>query len=100
MPWSANSVTSRLARRGDGRIVTPTFRKWHADLRGDHRGPAADDPAGVSDRLLRPPATALPAADAAARPMRIAASAGSTPENHQRALDVMALFGPQIVIAD
>ena len=44
-------------------------------------------------------ATALPAADAGAT-IRVpaAACAGSTLENHAAALQVMALFGPQIVI--
>lgn len=92
-------VAARAAR--DGRIVTlPTFGKWHADLREITGDQPRMTLAGVSTDCCVL-ATALPAADAGAT-VRIAASAcaGSTPENHQRALDVMALFGPQIVIAD
>ena len=45
-------------------------------------------------------ATAIPAADAGATVRVLAdACAGSTPENHERALAAMALFAPQIVIA-
>ena len=43
--------------------------------------------------------TALPAADAGATVRVVAdACAGSTPENHARALEAMALYGPQITI--
>ena len=43
--------------------------------------------------------TALPAADAGATVVvRADACAGSTPENHDKALDVMALFGPQVTV--
>lgn len=83
----------------DGRVVTaPTFGKWNADL----RAVVGDQPslrlAGVSTDCCVI-ATALPAADAGAT-IRVdaAACAGSTPDNHQRALDGMALFGPQITI--
>ena len=43
--------------------------------------------------------TALPAADAGAT-VRVVrdACAGSTPENHERALAAMALYAPQITI--
>lgn len=83
----------------DGRVVTlPTFGKWHADL----RAVVGDQPrlrlAGVSTDCCVI-ATALPAADAGATVVIDAAGcAGSSVANHQRALDAMALFGPQIVI--
>jgi len=45
--------------------------------------------------------TALAAADAGVRVSVVAdASAGSTDANYQRALDVMALYGPLITITD
>lgn len=45
--------------------------------------------------------TALAAADAGVRVSVVAdACAGSTDANHQRALDVMALYGPLITITD
>jgi len=43
--------------------------------------------------------TALPAADAGATLTVVSdACAGSTPENHRAALDVMALYPPQITL--
>jgi nicotinamidase-related amidase len=84
----------------DRHVVTaPTFGKWNADLRAI----AGDQPtltlAGVSTDCCVI-ATALPAADAGATVTVVAdACAGSTPENHARAIGAMALFGPQITIA-
>ena len=44
--------------------------------------------------------TALAAADAGATLTVVTdACAGSTPENHQKALDVMSLYPPQITLA-
>lgn len=43
--------------------------------------------------------TALAAADGGALVEVVAAAcAGSTPENHQKALDIMALYGPQVLV--
>ncbi len=87
-----------LARRVS--IVTAgTFGKWNADL----RALVGEQPhltlAGVSTDCCVI-ATALPAADAGATiVVDSGGCAGSTPENHRRALDAMALFGPQITIA-
>lgn len=89
---------AELARRSP--VVTAgTFGKWNADL----RAVVGDQPhltlTGVSTDCCVI-STALPAADAGATLVVDAAGcAGSTPENHQRALDAMALFGPQITIA-
>ena len=66
------AVAPALDGLADHVVTEATFGKWGARL------PAAD--AGATVRI---------AADACA---------GSTPENHQRALDAMALFGPQITI--
>ena len=79
-------------------VTAPTFGKWNADLRaivGDQPRLAL---AGVSTDCCVV-ATALPAADAGSS-VRVVASccAGSTVENHERALGAMALFGPQITI--
>ena len=97
-------VTRFVARPDLGGSWAPYFRDWPFALVPD------DDPlydvvaelltlAGVSTDCCVL-STALPAADAGAT-IRIAAAAcaGSTPENHQRALEAMALFGPQIVLA-
>ncbi len=80
-------------------VTEPTFGKWGERLRaivGDQPRLAL---AGVSTDCCVI-ATALPAADAGAT-IRVlsGACAGSSPENHDRALDAMALFGPQITIA-
>ncbi len=80
-------------------VTAGTFGKWNADL----RAVVGDQPhltlAGVSTDCCVI-STALPAADAGATVVvESACCAGSTPENHQRALDAMALFGPQITIA-
>ena len=82
-----------------GHVVTePTFGKWTSGLRRI----VGDQPrltvAGVSTDCCVL-ATALPAADAGATVRVVGqACAGSTAENHQRALDAMALFGPHITI--
>ena len=83
-----------------GTIVTaPTFGKW---------GPALAELTGPTPHLVLAGvstdccviSTALAAADAGATVTIVSdACAGSTPENHQKALDVMALYPPQITIA-
>ena len=79
-------------------VTEATFGKWGARLRAVVGEQPRLTLAGVATDCCVI-ATALPAADAGAT-VRIAADAcaGSTPENHQRALDAMALFGPQITI--
>jgi nicotinamidase-related amidase len=93
-------VPSLAEQAGHAPVVTAgTFGKWNADL----RAVVGDQPhltlAGVSTDCCVI-ATALPAADSGATVViDSACCAGSTPENHQRALDAMALFGPQVTIA-
>lgn len=84
----------------DARVLSaPTFGKWGDDLSAI-TGPAprlvltgvATDCCVIS--------TALAAADAGATVTVVTdACAGSTAENHQRALDVMSLYPPQITLA-
>lgn len=92
-------VPELLDAAGRAHVVTaPTFGKWNADLRRVVGRQPRLALAGVSTDCCVI-ATALPAADAGASVRVVAgACAGSTPENHQRALDAMALFAPQITI--
>lgn len=87
---------SELAMRAP--VVTmPTFGKWPG--LAETVGPTAPlTLAGVSTDCCVL-STALAAADAGAT-VRVAAElcAGSTPENHARALAAMELYGPQITI--
>lgn len=78
--------------------TAPTFGKWRAIER--ETGPAPHLVlTGVSTDCCVI-STALPAADAGATITVVTdACAGSTPENHRSALDVMALYPPQITLA-
>ena len=82
----------------DGTVDATTFGKWPALERVT--GPAPELVlAGVSTDCCVI-STALAAADAGATVTVVAAAcAGSTPENHAKALDVMALYAPQITVA-
>lgn len=81
-----------------GQVVTAgTFGKWPAlhDLVGDE--PLLTLTGVSTDCCVL--STALPAADAGATVRVVAdACAGSTPENHERALAAMALYAPQVTI--
>lgn len=79
-------------------VTAPTFGKW-STLAEIVRPTASLTLAGVSTDCCVL-STALAAADAGAT-IQIAAElcAGSTPENHARALAAMELYGPQITIA-
>lgn len=93
------AVVPELAGAAQQTVTAGTFGKWGADLRalvGEQPRLAV---AGVSTDCCVI-ATALPAADAGAR-VRVlgGACAGSSVDNHERALAAMALFGPQIVVA-
>jgi nicotinamidase-related amidase len=95
------AVVPELAEqaRGSAVVTAGTFGKWNADL----RAVVGEQPhlriAGVATDCCVI-STVLPAADAGATIVVDAeCCAGSTPENHQRALDAMALFGPQVTIA-
>jgi len=81
----------------DGTLDATTFGKW----------PALESVTGPAPELLLTGvstdccviSTALAAADAGATIRVVAqACAGSTPQNHAKALDVMALYGPQITV--
>lgn len=94
------ALVPELAALAGHQVTCATFGKWGPALReivGDRPRMTL---AGVSTDCCVI-STALPAADAGAT-IRLAAGAcaGSTPENHAYALAVMALFGPQIVIAE
>lgn len=79
-------------------VTEPTFGKWAPTLQRIVGPRPRLALAGVSTDCCVI-ATALPAADAGATVRVVAdACAGSTPENHDRALAAMALFGPQITI--
>jgi nicotinamidase-related amidase len=83
----------------DAAVVTATtFGKWGADLAA-LTGPTPHlVVAGVSTDCCVV-STALAAADAGATVTVVTdACAGSTPENHRAALDVMALYPPQITL--
>ena len=80
-------------------VSLPTFGKWGYALQAV-TGPAPHLVlAGVSTDCCVV-STALAAADAGATITVVTdACAGSTPENHRSALDVMALYPPQITLA-
>ena len=79
-------------------IDRPTFSKWDADVGARLGGPAEIVLAGVSTDCCVL-ATALGAADAGIH-VTIAADAcaGTDARSHHCALDVMALYAPQIEI--
>lgn len=92
------AVVPELDGAADHVVTAGTFGKWPVlrDLVGTD---AHVTLAGVSTDCCVL-STALPAADAGAT-VRVVASAcaGSSPENHARALAAMALYGPQITLA-
>jgi nicotinamidase-related amidase len=92
------AVVPELAGAAEHVVTAGTFGKWPVlrELLGDD---AHVTLTGVSTDCCVL-STALPAADAGAT-VRVVASAcaGSTPENHARALAAMALYGPQITLA-
>ncbi|KGN41504.1 cysteine hydrolase family protein [Knoellia aerolata] len=91
------AVVPQLRGVADRVLTAGTFGKW----------PVLREVVGDDARVLLTGvstdccvlSTALPAADAGAL-VRVAADgcAGSTPENHERALAAMALYGPQITL--
>jgi nicotinamidase-related amidase len=92
------AVVPELADLADHVVTEPTFGKWGTQLRsvvGDQPRIAV---AGVATDCCVI-ATALPAGDSGASVRVLAdACAGSTPENHAKALDVMRLFAPQVTV--
>ncbi len=92
-------VVPELADLGSEVVSLPTFGKW---------GPALQAVTGPTPHLVLAGvstdccvvSTALAAADAGATITVVTdACAGSTPDNHQAAMDVMALYPPQITLA-
>lgn len=92
-------VVPELADLGSEVVSLPTFGKW---------GPALQAITGPTPHLVLAGvstdccviSTALAAADAGATITVVTdACAGSTPENQRAALDVMALYPPQITLA-
>ena len=93
------AVVPELADVAAHVVTAGTFGKWPVlrELLGDD---AHVTLTGVSTDCCVL-STALPAADAGATVRVVgAACAGSTPENHERALAAMALYAPQITISD
>jgi nicotinamidase-related amidase len=91
------AVVPELVGVAEHVVTAGTFGKWPVlrDLVGDE---AHVTLTGVSTDCCVL-STALPAADAGATVRVVgAACAGSTPENHARALAAMALYTPQITI--
>ncbi|MBC9225978.1 isochorismatase family protein [Aeromicrobium sp. 636] len=81
----------------EGTVDATTFGKWPALERITGPAPELLLTGVATDCCVI--STALAAADAGAT-VRVVAQAcgGSTPENHAKALDVMALYGPQITV--
>lgn len=92
-------VVPELADLGSEVVSLPTFGKWGYALQAV-TGPLPHLVlAGVSTDCCVV-STALAAADAGATITVVTdACAGSTPENHRAAMDVMALYPPQITLA-
>jgi nicotinamidase-related amidase len=92
-------VVPELADLGSEVVSLPTFGKWGHALQAV-TGPTPHLVlAGVSTDCCVV-STALAAADAGATITVVTdACAGSTPENHRAAMDVMALYPPQITLA-
>jgi nicotinamidase-related amidase len=92
-------VVPELADLGSEVVSLPTFGKWGYALQAV-TGPTPHLVlAGVSTDCCVI-STALAAADAGATiTVATDACAGSTPENHRAAMDVMALYPPQITLA-
>lgn len=92
------AVVPELAHAAVHVVTAGTFGKWPVlrDVVGDD---AHLTVTGVSTDCCVL-STVLPAADAGATVRVVAAGcAGSTVENHERALAAMALYGPQVTIA-
>jgi nicotinamidase-related amidase len=105
-PWALQrpesalyELTDEVAPRASTVVTATTFGKWTADLRA-HVG---DEPrlvvAGVATDCCVI-STVLAAADAGASVTVVGdACAGSTDDNHAKALEVMALYGPLVSLA-
>lgn len=105
-PWALQPADSPLYELTDGvaayaehTLSATTFGKWTPEL----RAVVGEQPtllvAGVATDCCVL-STVLPAADAGASITVVTdACAGSSDENHRKALDVMALYGPLVTLA-
>jgi nicotinamidase-related amidase len=105
-PWALQPADSQLyeltddvAADAETTVTATTFGKWTADL----RAVVGDQPrlvvAGVATDCCVV-STVLAAADAGATITVVTdACAGSTDDNHQKALDVMSLYAPLVTLA-
>jgi len=91
------AVVPELEGVADHVVTAGTFGKWPV-LRGLLGDDAHVTVAGVATDCCVL-STVLPMADAGVTvTVDAAACAGSTPENHERALTAMALYGPQVTV--
>jgi nicotinamidase-related amidase len=87
-----------VADAGAPVVTLPTFGKWGLELAATTHDAGTLVLAGVATDCCVI-STALAAADAGRRVLVVAdACAGSTPENHERALDIMRLYAPLIEV--
>ncbi len=92
-------VVPEMSGLGSEVVSEPTFGKWGDALRAVTGATPHLVLTGVSTDCCVV-STALAAADAGATITLVTdACAGSTPENHRAAMDVMALYPPQITLA-
>ncbi len=93
-----NDMAAAFDTAGHTVVDAPTFGKWGDDLRAAMGGSNEMVLVGVSTDCCVI-STAIPAADAGVHIRVVSdACAGLSPEDHQRALDAMALFAPLIEI--
>ena len=105
-PWALQPADSRLYELTDDvaplatrTVVATTFGKWTEDLRAVVGEQPSLVVAGVATDCCVI-STVLAAADAGASVTVVAdACAGSTDDNHQKALDVMGLYAPLVDLA-
>lgn len=93
-----NDMASAFDTTGRTVIDAPTFGKWGPELESAMQSSREMVLVGVSTDCCVI-STAIPASDAGVHVRVVSdACAGLSPEDHQRALDTMALFGPLIEI--
>jgi nicotinamidase-related amidase len=105
-PWALEpadsplyELTDEVAPLAERTVVATTFGKWTDDLRTVVGGQPSLVVAGVATDCCVI-STVLAAADAGASVTVVTdACAGSTDDNHQKALDVMALYAPLVTLA-
>ncbi|MCO5294644.1 MAG: cysteine hydrolase [Homoserinimonas sp.] len=94
-----NDMAPAFDTSGHPVVDLPTFGKWGPELDAAIQGSREIVLVGVSTDCCVI-STALPAADAGVHVVVASdACAGVSPEDHQRALDTMAMYGPLIEIS-